>query len=306
MLDGATSKPLERAAWQTTADGRKPEHITGTSMREILRLEHHGADIFVGTGPQYPWGGLFGGQILAQALRAASDTVDESVPPHSLRAYFIRPGDHTEPVRYEVDRLRNGRSFTTRRVVARQAVGAILNLEASFTRGEEGIDHARVPMSTTWRPDASVAVSWIDRRVEAPQLGSGEVNVWLRFTEAVGHDPCAVAFLSDDVPSDSIRCLLTPPGGDITAFDRHWFAVSLDHTLWFHAPFESDRWHLHSFRCERYVGGRALTAGRIYSEDGRHVTSVAQEMLVRPQRNVSTTSDRSVDRETTGADQNEQ
>src|ERR671913_2145855 len=102
----------------------------------MFELQPHGADTYVGTGPRYPWGGLYGGQIVAQALRAASATVEPDKVVHSLRAYFIRRGDHTEPVRYEVDRTRNGRSFTTRRVVARQAVGAILNLEASYQRVE--------------------------------------------------------------------------------------------------------------------------------------------------------------------------
>ena len=103
----------------------------------MFDLQPHGPDTYVGIGPRYPWGGLYGGQIVAQALRAAAATVEAEFDVHSLRAYFIRRGDHAEPVRYEVDRIRNGRSFVTRRVVARQAVGAILNLEASFQREEQ-------------------------------------------------------------------------------------------------------------------------------------------------------------------------
>src|SRR6476469_10625719 len=102
----------------------------------MFELSPHGTDVYVGAGPQYPWGGLYGGQIVAQALRAATLSVDDGLEPHSIRAYFIRRGDHREPVRYEVDRIRNGRSFATRRVVARQAIGAILNLEASYQRDE--------------------------------------------------------------------------------------------------------------------------------------------------------------------------
>src|SRR5882672_6043941 len=105
-------------------------------VSRLFDLEAHGADTFVGTGPSYPWGGLYGGQIVAQALRAASNTVEDALDVHSLRAYYIRRGDASEPVRYEVDRIRNGRSFATRRVVARQAIGAILNLEASYQRDE--------------------------------------------------------------------------------------------------------------------------------------------------------------------------
>ena len=115
-------------------------------LSRLFDLEPHGADTFVGIGPQYPWGGLYGGQIVAQALRAAASTVDFDLEVHSLRSYFIRRGDHTEPIRFEVDRIRNGRSFSTRRVIARQAIGAILNLEASFQRPEASMDLQSIDM----------------------------------------------------------------------------------------------------------------------------------------------------------------
>lgn len=102
------------------------------NLHEILDLSNHGADTFVGKGPQYPWGGLYGGQIVAQALKAAALTIDPAFSVHSLRAYFIRRGDHDEPVRYEVDRIRNGRTFCTRRVVARQRIGVILTSRRFF------------------------------------------------------------------------------------------------------------------------------------------------------------------------------
>jgi len=104
----------------------------------MMALEPHGTDVWVGAGPRYPWGGLFGGQIVAQALRAATFTVDAGYRVHSLHAYFIRSGDHTEPIRFEVDRVRNGRTFCTRRVTARQSVGVILNLAASYQVDEAG------------------------------------------------------------------------------------------------------------------------------------------------------------------------
>src|SRR5690349_16343672 len=104
----------------------------------MMTLEQHGPDTWVGTGPSYPWGGLYGGQIVAQALLAASFSVPESYNVHSLHAYFIRRGDAGAPVRYEVDRIRDGRSFFTRRVVARQSTGAILNISASFQLEESG------------------------------------------------------------------------------------------------------------------------------------------------------------------------
>ena len=127
----------------------------------MFDLQSHGPDTFVGIGPRYPWGGLFGGQIVGQSLRAAAATVDVDQHVHSLRAYFIRQGDHTEPIRFEVDRIRNGRSFSTRRVVARQAIGAILNLEASFQKPEETADLQTVPMDPNVpRPEDLVSDAW--------------------------------------------------------------------------------------------------------------------------------------------------
>ena len=114
------------------------------NLQQLFALEADGADTYVGEGLEYPWGGLYGGHIVAQALRAAAFTVSEEVLPHSLRAYFIRRGDNTQPVRYEVDRIRDGRSFGTRRVVARQGESAILNLETSFHRDEASTDFAPI------------------------------------------------------------------------------------------------------------------------------------------------------------------
>src|SRR5688572_24601427 len=126
----------------------------------MFELQPHGGDTFVGQGPEYPWGGLYGGQIVAQALRAAAETVDSEFVTHSLRAYFIRRGDHSEPIRYEVDRIRNGRSFVTRRVVARQAVGAILNLEASFQVHESTGSLQTFGLDEVTGPDELTNDSW--------------------------------------------------------------------------------------------------------------------------------------------------
>jgi hypothetical protein len=133
----------------------------------MLDLEPHGPDTFVGVGPRYPWGGLYGGQIVAQALRAAAHTVEPQYRVHSLHAYFIRRGDHTEPIRFEVDRLRNGRSFVTRAVVARQSTGAILNMSASFQVDESGGDIDAAEMPAVRPPDAVEDDTWspfFDRR----------------------------------------------------------------------------------------------------------------------------------------------
>jgi acyl-CoA thioesterase len=111
-----------------------------TDFKTLMQLEPHGPDVFVGVSPSYPWGRVYGGQVVAQALRAACETVDDAFQVHSLHSYFIRGGDYDEPIRYEVDRIRNGRSFLTRRVVARQSMGPILNLSVSFQIKEGTVD----------------------------------------------------------------------------------------------------------------------------------------------------------------------
>jgi acyl-CoA thioesterase-2 len=273
----------------------------------LFDLEPHGADTFVGSGPQYPWGGLYGGQIVAQALRAASATVEPDLSVHSLRAYFIRRGDSSEPVRYEVDRIRNGTSFCTRRVVARQAIGAILNLEASFQRPEAGIDVQTVVMPEGLPgPDELEPSSWttsFDRRwvpperLAAPAVGAGRVAAWMKITDAVSDDElvhrCWLAYLSDDLPTDAVRetvkhhlSVLDGVVGDVVDGEAtdNLFSASLDHTVWFHRPMRMDEWHLHDTVCLGYVGGRGLATGHVFRADGTHVATVSQEVLMRSRR----------------------
>ena len=273
------------------------------TLAQLFDLEGHGPDTFVGAGRQYPWGGLYGGHIVAQALRAAAETVDNSMEPHSMRAYFIRRGDASEPVRYEVDRIRNGKSFCTRRVVARQTVGAILNLEASFQLPEESPDvqTIRYPHGVP-SPDSVANSSWsevFDRRSIEPSAmpddgreGLGRSMSWFRITETIG-DPadsalqllhrCAFTYLSDDLPSESVdrthpvRATDPDPHGN-------YYGASLDHTIWFHRPMRADHWHLHDFTCHSLTHSRGLAIGHIFSEDGSHVATCAQEFLLREAR----------------------
>jgi acyl-CoA thioesterase-2 len=258
----------------------------------VFDLVLHGADTYVGTGPRYPWGGLYGGQIVAQALRAASATVEPDKVVHSLRAYFIRRGDHTEPVRYEVDRTRNGRSFTTRRVVARQAVGAILNLEASFQRSEDSAVVRPTAMSAMPPADGLEESSWstdFGRRfvpeaaMPSPVLGAGRVAAWMRVTAPLDGDDllhrCWLAYLSDDLPCDAVIRAHPDRAAIDGAEDR--FVASLDHSVWFHASPCVDDWHLYDVTCLAYAGGRGLTLGQVFGADGAHVATFAQEALVR-------------------------
>ena len=261
-------------------------------LGRLFDLEPHGADTFVGTGPQYPWGGLYGGQIVAQALRAAAGTVDPELEVHSLRSYFIRRGDHTEPIRFEVDRIRNGRSFSTRRVIARQAIGAILNLEASFQRPELTLDLQPILMepgvpdpesleSTTWTPsfDRRFVPSTWSPPVARP--GAGRTLAWMKVNAPLADDQllhrCWLAYLSDDLPTDSVRAATG-------IRDEGRFTASLDHTMWFHRQMRADEWHLHDFTCHAFVGGRGLAIGHVFAADGVHLATVAQEVLMRGTR----------------------
>jgi acyl-CoA thioesterase-2 len=221
-----------------------------------------------------------------------------------LRAYFIRRGDHDEPVRYEVDRIRDGRSFVTRRVVARQAIGAILNLEASFQRAEVDVDITTVGLPKGLpSPDSIEPSSWsgaFDRRIVPDEAvaaldgrtGSGRSIAWLRVTGDLGDDDllhrCAFAYLSDDLPTDAV--VRSHPEYEERKAEHdaneQWsfFSASLDHTIWFHRPFRADRWHLHDFSCHGLVASRGLSIGHIFDADGAHVATVAQEVLLRDVR----------------------
>ena len=237
----------------------------------MMTLEPHGPDTFVATGPLYPWGGLYGGQIIAQALRAASLTVEPSFQVHSLHAFFIRAGDAAEPIRLEVDRIRNGRTFVTRRVVARQAVGAILNMAASFHVPEEGVEVQTEEIPAVPRAEALSSDSWtplIDRRFLASPIAPGRVGAWFRLSEDLGDDPllnaCALAYLSDDLPTDAVIARhpdAAPPGSK----ERRFWNASLDHAIWFRHPFRASDWHLHDFTCRGLVSTRGLAIGSVFA-----------------------------------------
>jgi acyl-CoA thioesterase-2 len=186
------------------------QRIHEIEFSELMQLEPHGPDTYVGIAARYPWGGrLFGGQVVAQALRAASLTVPADRPAHSLHSYFIRAGSNEEPIRYEVERLRDGRSFTTRQVVARQSGGAILNLSVSFQVVEDEVDAqiAVLPPGLPWFDDPSLPDhSWaglLERK--ATFLDDGTMGYWIRLNAEMGDDPadhqCALAFMSDAAPS---------------------------------------------------------------------------------------------------------
>ncbi len=266
--------------------------ITDIEFRELLALEPHGPDTYVGIPARYPWGvRLFGGQVVAQALKAAASTVDVDRRAHSLHSYFIRPGSHDEPVRYEVERLRDGRSFSTRQVVARQSAGAILNLSVSFQVEEDEADVQimEVPGEIAGPDDAGlVDSSWgalIERK--AVELDDGRLGYWIRLTADLDGDPvdqvCGLAFMSDAAPSRAARS----PHPDFTGTheDRRRFqGASLDHSVWFHRPGDPGEWHWFDTRSHGLSGGRGLVTGDVVTRSGRQVATIAQQVLLRRKR----------------------
>ncbi|WP_019815487.1 acyl-CoA thioesterase [Saccharomonospora saliphila] len=270
----------------------------------LLDLERIEENIYRGVSPPHSPTRVFGGQVAGQALVAAGRTVPAERAVHSLHAYFIRPGDPSVPIVYEVDRIRDGRSFTTRRVVAVQHGKAIFSLSASFQIAEPGLEHAE-PMPDVPGPDA---VPTLAQRAEgfADQLGllshprpidiryvndppwvtrtTGAVprrnQVWMRADGTLPDDPllhvCVLAYASDMTLLDSILAR----HGVYWDVDRV-LGASLDHALWFHRPFRADEWFLYDSASPTASGARGLATGNLFAADGGHIATVVQEGLIR-------------------------
>ncbi len=275
----------------------------------MMELEAHGPDTYVGTGPTYPWEGLYGGQIVAQALRSAELTVKPGHVPHSLHAYFLRVGDAEEPVRFEVERLRDGRTFVARQVVARQSTGAILNMSASFqAKGAPTMDIQLAQLPAVGQPEDAKDVSWSPlfelRLVQGTDEGgtgwggslaggrsggpvrAGEEDLqsscsWIKWAADLGEEQAvhaaALAYASDSGPAWIAESLHAAQGSPAAP----WRPVSLDHAIWFHRPFRCDQWLLVEASTGSLHQSRGLTQGRVFSRDGALVASVAQEVFLR-------------------------
>lgn len=270
-----------------------PLRIQDVSFAELLELEPHGPDTWVGLAVQYPWVvRLFGGQVLAQGLRAAAHTVPADRPVHSLHAYFIRPGTPNEPIRYEVERLRDGGSFSTRAVVARQSSGAILNLSVSFQMPEPEADvqlatlPADVPLPDAPDLDDTGWGRLLDRR--AATARTGWAAHWIRLRADLGDDPvlqaCGLAFMSDAAPTSAARSSHPDATGERVVDRDRFMGASLDHAVWFHRPSRVDEWHWFDMASHGLTGGRGLTTGNVLTASGVHVATVAQEVLLRRKR----------------------
>lgn len=269
-----------------------------------LDLEQIETNLFRGTSDSLGGPRVFGGLVIGQALIAASRTVEDR-PCHSLHGYFLRPGDPSIPIVYEVDRIRDGRSFTTRRVVAIQKGQAIFNMAASFQVLEEGLSHEiempDVPgpedcpdESEAWRahldemPEAVQRMSRerpIEmRRVEPvnfinPEKRPPYQHAWLRANSKLPDDPslhqCILAYASDM----GILSTCTLPHG--MSFMSGLMTASLDHAMWFHRPFRVDEWILFAQDSPVAGGARGFNRGMMFTQDGTLIASVAQEGLIR-------------------------
>ncbi len=267
-------------------------NVAPTTFEEVLELVRHGPDTWVGLSADYRWGRIYGGQVVAQALSAALRTVDDEFRPHSLHAYFIRGGDPHEPVRYEVDRLRNGRSFCTRAVVARQSGGAILHLSCSFQVEEHDaeVQTARMPIAPDpdeVRPQADDWPWIMERRSMVSYPGAGQSMGWVRLIDPLPDDPlvhvCGLAFTSDTVQFTAARSI-HPLQVPHDQYRERFMGASLDHAMWFHRPTRADEWHLYQWDCHGLQGARGMTVGNLFTADGTHVASIAQEVLLRERR----------------------
>jgi acyl-CoA thioesterase-2 len=276
------------------------------SILDLEPLEHN---LFRGLSPQVGWQRVFGGQVIGQALVAANRTV-EGRPAHSLHAYFLRAGDPAVPIIYEVDRIRDGGSFSTRRVVAIQHGHAIFSMAASFHKQEEGLEHQMSmpdvpppedlpseaelkqrlvdrlpePVRAYWLHERPIEIRPVDlSRYLSPGTQAPSQQVWIRATGDLGDDlalhQCVLAYASDFTLLDTA---LIAHGRFV--FDPTLMLASLDHAVWFHEPFRADDWLLYAQDSPSSGAGRAFCRGMLFTRDGRLVASTAQEGLVRQRR----------------------
>jgi acyl-CoA thioesterase-2 len=276
-------------------------------LLDLLELETLELNLFRGVSPDEDRQRIFGGQVAAQALVAAGRTVDDGRHVHSLHAYFLRPGDPNIPVIYEVDRIRDGKSFTTRRVVAIQHGRAIFNLAVSFQIVEEGPDHT-MEMPDVPAPDdlptyrerlepylsrlGESMVEWLGRErpidsrpVEDPHWLEPSPrpptqNIWIKANGKLPDAPlvhaCVVAYASD------LTLLDTATLPHALGYDGRVMMASLDHAMWFHRLFRADEWLLYHQESPSASGARGVALGHMFRADGKVAVTVIQEGLMRP------------------------
>jgi acyl-CoA thioesterase-2 len=272
---------------------------------ELLDLETLDVDLYRGRQPETDRQRVFGGQVAAQALIAGIRTTDDDLHAHSLHAYFLRPGDTAVPIIYDVERLREGRSFSTRRIVARQHGYPIFFMTANFQRLEDGFDHQDA-MPEVAGPEAGLDFAEIARRrgqasesfvrewasLDVRYLGNSSSNVeddpsrparaqlWIRVNGRLSDDPAEhLATFTYASDMTLLGATLVPHG--VTIGDPRLQPASLDHAIWFHRPFRADEWWLYDQWSPSASGARGFAIARVFTQDGTLVATVAQEGLIR-------------------------
>ncbi len=277
------------------------------NLVDLLSLERIDRDLFRGRSQDLGWGAIFGGQVLGQALSAAAQTVTPERPPHSIHGYFIAAGELDRPIVYQVDRLRDGRSFSTRRVVAVQEGEAIFSLEASFQGVEPGFEHQdRMPevpppdalpserelaqafasklppalrvMATAERPIEIRPVEPRNPMVPVPTAPSRKL--WYRAIDRLPDDEALHRYLLAYASDFSFLTTALDPHG-VSWLTPGMQVASLDHAMWFHRPFRADEWLLYDVESPNASGARGLVRGRFFDRQGRLVASTVQEGLIR-------------------------
>ncbi|MEM7582708.1 MAG: acyl-CoA thioesterase II [Acidobacteriota bacterium] len=274
---------------------------------KLLTLERLDTNLYRGQSHDIGTNRVFGGQVLGQALAAANNTVEDRTV-HSLHAYFLRKGDHNAPIIYEVDRQRDGRSFTSRRVVAIQHGHPILNLAASFQVPEEGLEHQssmpQVPKPETLKDVTEYRRQMLDRfsetdlpryllherpfefrPVQLPQFIDPEpreprANIWFKTVGPMPDDDDLHRNMLTYVSDYYLIGTATRPHG-VSVFSPELQLASLDHALWFQRPFRIDEWLLYSIESPSASGARGISRGQIFRQDGALVAVVAQEGVMR-------------------------
>jgi acyl-CoA thioesterase-2 len=278
-----------------------------TDLIALLALERLDRDLFRGHSQDLGWGAIFGGQVLGQALSAAAQTVPEDRPVHSLHGYFLRAGDVRRPILYQVDRLRDGKSFSTRRVVAMQEGEAIFSLGASFQIDEGGFDHQdempNVPAPESLQSERELAlananelpaplrsIALAERPIEIRQVDPRNplhptVSVprryaWYRAVDALPDAPSLHRYVLAYASDFSFLGTAMDPHG-VSWLSGGMQVASLDHSMWFHRPFRIDEWLLYAVDSPSASGARGLVRGQFFDRSGRLVASCAQEGLIR-------------------------
>ncbi|MBH5396302.1 acyl-CoA thioesterase II [Bradyrhizobium sp. CNPSo 4010] len=279
-------------------------------LAAILNLDSIGGDVFLGKSPNLGEQRVFGGLIIGQALFAACRTIESGLP-NSLHCYFIHTGDPQVPLIYSVERLRDGRSYSTRRVTATQQGSTIFSSMVSFHKGEQGVfehqdkmppvpapEHfaaeqlSKIALQTDlpdivrryYEPDRAVELRPVEiGRYVGQRIEDGRLHMWMKAAKKLPDDPalhiCALAYASDLSLLDAVMARYGR-----TLFDGRIYSGSLDHAMWFHRPFRADDWLLYAKDSPSAQSGRGLARGLIFRRDGTLVASIAQEGSVRERR----------------------